>query len=59
MSQQLEREEEYLYQAYERGEMSQKELNYELNELHRSFQEYAEEQAQEAYDSSMRNSGYY
>lgn len=59
MTLQLEREEDSLYEAYERGEMSQKELNYELNELHRSFQQYAEEQAQDAYDSSMRNSGYY
>ena len=58
MSLQYDREEQDLYEAYERGELTLKELNYELREMRASFQAYAEECAQEAYDSVMRDHGY-
>jgi hypothetical protein len=59
MNNQLDREEQALEDAYASGKITLKEYNYEMLELHRSFQQYAEDCAQEAYDAVMYGQGYY
>lgn len=50
---QFDREEEYLCNAYNNGEISLQEYNREMRELQRAYRESARESAQEAYDSEM------
>ena len=50
---QLEREERYIEEAYEHGEITTKERDRELRELSIDFRSAAEEAAQEAYDREM------
>lgn len=52
---QWEREEEDLGERLATGEISQKEYNRQLRELHRDYRESAEESAQDAYDREMDN----
>ncbi len=46
---QMEREEDALFKSFECGEITQKELNAELNAMQREYAEMAEDAAQEAY----------
>ena len=55
MSKQLEIEEDALHQAYDRGEISLKELQKEIRELYRDYRAAAHEAAQDAYDREMDN----
>ncbi len=52
---QYEREEQAIHDAYERGEISAKELNAELRELQRDYQGQAEAAAQEAYENTLND----
>ncbi len=51
------REEDELSEAYNNGELTLKEYNFEMRELRRSYQAEAEEAAQRAYDDVMGNWG--
>lgn len=53
MNRQYELEEQALEDSYERGEISFKELQRELNDLARSYRACAEEASQAAYDEEM------
>lgn len=46
----VQREEEALQEAYERGELTAQELSSEIRELHRSAREELEQEAEDAYD---------
>ena len=48
---QVEREEQAIEESYERGEISRKEMEYELRELRRDYQAAAEEASREAYEA--------
>lgn len=56
---QQDREEDYLIEQYNRGEITLKEYNFEMREMQRSYQQYAEDCAQDAYDDVMFGKGYY
>lgn len=47
---QMEREEDAIEEAVERGDMTQAEANEALRDLQRDYRAYAQEAAQEAYD---------
>ena len=51
----IEREEQLLEDEYNAGEISQKEFNRLIKELHNDYREQAEEAAQNAYDDEMEN----
>ncbi len=53
MSLQYDREEAAIESAYERGEITHKEMCDEIKELNRSFSQHARECAQEAYDREL------
>ena len=50
---QFDREEKTLERALERGDITQKEYNAALRELHRDYREAARESAQNAYEREM------
>jgi len=53
MSDQFDREQEYLEEQLSSGEMSNGEYNKEMRALERDFRDAAEESAQQAYDDEM------
>ena len=50
---QLDREEDALLDAYERGDIDRREYNESMRELQREYRWMAQEAAQEAYDREM------
>lgn len=52
---QLELEEEALYEAYERGKITNEQLQKDLRELHREYRAAAEEAAFDAYERELSN----
>lgn len=58
MNRYLERAEEELDNQLERGEITVQEYNAEMRELHAQFQQWAEDQAQDAYDRVMEDQGF-
>ena len=50
---QLEREEELIEESYNRGDITMKQRNQVLRELHRDYRAQAEEAAQCAYEDEM------
>lgn len=50
---QYEREEQALYDEYERGDISSEEYRRELRDLQRAYRAAAHESAQDAYDREM------
>ena len=59
MNRQMEREIDQLEQMLADGEISQKEFNKEMRELLDSYQAAAEEDAEAAYENTMRDHGYW
>lgn len=56
---QIEREEQALEKDYADGLISLKEMQSQINELHRDARGYAEQEAREAYESSLDANGYW
>lgn len=52
---QLEREEASITEEYNRGNISLKEYNEQIRDLHREYRAMAQEAAQDAYDREMDN----
>lgn len=55
MISQFEREEEYLEEQYNSGQITLREYNEQMRDLQREYRGMAEEAAQEAYDREMGN----
>lgn len=55
MERQMAREEQEIYDAEERGEMTREQASKALRDLQRDYREAAREAAQEAYDREMDN----
>ncbi len=53
MMDQFDREEEALGQAWERGDISQKEYNMAMRDLQREYRESAHESARDAYEREL------
>ena len=50
---QMQREEDYLCQQYNSGQITQQEFNQQMRELQRDYRAAAQEAAQRAYDNEM------
>lgn len=50
---QLEREEEAIYDEYERGSITREEMNRQIRDLHADYRAAAREAAQDAYDAEL------
>ena len=55
MDRQIEREEQDIEAAVERGEMTRAEANRCIRDLHRDYREAAQEAARDAYDRELGN----
>jgi len=54
---QFDRDEQAIYEAEERGEITRAEANEQMRDLQRDYREAAREAAQEAYDREMERWG--